>query len=78
MSNEHDEPGEGHSPAAWTSVVVMLLGFAVGTTALFLDAYAIVYVSAVVIAVGALLWPILSKLGYGSNGPRYVPKSHAE
>lgn len=77
MNDEHDELGEGHSVAAWTSVVVMLIGFTVATVALFLDAYTIVYISAGVIVVGALLWPILSKLGFGTSGPRYVAKSDA-
>ena len=32
MSNtEPAELGEGHSPAAWTAVVIMLIGFAAGT-----------------------------------------------
>lgn len=55
----------------------MLIGFTVATVALFLDAYTIVYISAGVIVVGALLWPILSKLGFGTSGPRYVAKSDA-
>ena len=37
MSNPIADPGHGHSPAAWTAVIIMLIGVAVGTTAFFLD-----------------------------------------
>ncbi len=73
--NESD-PGHGNSPAAWTAVIIMLLGFAVGTVAFFLDLPWLVIASAVVVLVGALVGWILAKAGYGVRGPRYVPKAH--
>lgn len=76
MSNEHSEPGHGDSPAAWTAVVVMLLGFALGTLALFLDWYAVVWVAAGVVVLGLVIGWILSKAGYGVRGPKYIPKAH--
>lgn len=76
MSNEHSEPGHGDSPAAWTAVVVMLLGFALGTLALFLDWYPVVWVAAGVVLLGLVIGWILKKAGYGVNGPRYLPKAH--
>ena len=36
MSTEHADPGHGHSPAAWTAVVIMLLAITIGTVAFFL------------------------------------------
>ena len=36
MSNHPSDPGHGDSPAAWTAIIVMLLGFALGTVAFFL------------------------------------------
>jgi hypothetical protein len=73
--NESD-PGHGNSPAAWTAVIIMLLGFTVGTVAFFLDLPWLVIASAVVVLVGALVGWILAKVGYGVRGPRYVPKAH--
>jgi hypothetical protein len=73
--NESD-PGHGNSPAAWTAVIIMLLGFTVGTVAFFLDLPWLVIASAVVVLVGALVGWILAKAGYGVRGPRYVPKAH--
>ncbi len=76
MSNHHEEPGHGDSPAAWTAVVVMLIGIAAGTVFFFLHMAVLVWVCAGVVAFGALLGFILAKAGYGVNGPRYAPKSH--
>lgn len=73
--NESD-PGHGNSPAAWTAVIIMLLGFTVGTVAFFLDLPWLVIASAVVVLVGALVGWILAKAGYGVRGPRYAPKAH--
>lgn len=76
MSTQHEEPGHGDSPAAWTAVIVMLLGIAVGTVAFFMHQAWLVWACAGVVVVGALLGFILAKAGYGVNGPRYAAKSH--
>lgn len=76
MSNPHGDPGHGDSPAAWTAVIVMLLGIAAGTVFFFLNMPALVWASVGVVAVGALLGWILSKAGFGVNGPKYAVKSH--
>ncbi|MBS1674848.1 MAG: hypothetical protein JSS74_12900 [Actinobacteria bacterium] len=76
MSNPIADPGHGHSPAAWTAVVIMLLGLAVGTTAFFLDIPVVVWVGVAIIVVGMIMGPVLSKAGYGVNGPKYQPKEH--
>ena len=34
MSNPLADPGHGHSPAAWTTVLIMLVGLSIGTVAL--------------------------------------------
>lgn len=76
MSTQHEEPGHGDSPAAWTAVVVMLIGIAAGTVFFFLHMATMVWVCAGVVLVGALLGFILAKAGFGVNGPRFTPKSH--
>ncbi len=75
MSTEHDEPGEGHSPAAWTAVVVMLLGIAVGTLALFINVNWLVFTGVGIIVIGLILGWVLAKAGFGVNGPKYSPKN---
>lgn len=74
MNTHANDPGHGDSPAAWTAVIVMLLGIAVGTVAFFLNMPWLVWASVVVVVVGALLGWILKAAGYGVKGPRYTPK----
>ncbi|MBW1637875.1 MULTISPECIES: DUF6704 family protein [Microbacterium] len=76
MTNPIADPGHGHSPAAWTAVVIMLLGFTIGTVAFFLDIPAVVWASAGLIVVGLIVGWILAKAGYGVKGPKYSPKAH--
>ncbi|WP_217183908.1 DUF6704 family protein [Streptomyces sp. AC495_CC817] len=76
MSNSIADPGHGHSPAAWTAVIIMLLGFTLGTVFFCMEQPALVWASAVLIPVGALVGWILAKAGYGVKGPKYQPKAH--
>ncbi len=75
MSDEN-EPGEGNSPAAWTGVTVMLLGFAVGTVAFFLANMTFIWIGVAIVVLGAIAGFVLSKLGYGAYGDKYVRKAH--
>ncbi|WAC65860.1 hypothetical protein OVA14_11195 [Agrococcus sp. SL85] len=62
------DPGHGHSRAAWISIVVMLVAIAVGTLFFFLEQPIVVWISAAVTLVGAILWPVLTKVGLGEQG----------
>lgn len=75
MSHDENEPGHGNSPAAWVGVVVMLVGFTVGTVAFVVDVPLVVWISVGIIVLGLIAGLVLAKLGYGVKGPRYVPKS---
>lgn len=76
MSNHPSDPGHGDSPAAWTAVIVMLVGIAAGTVAFFLHQAWLVWVCVGVVAFGALLGWVLAKAGYGVKGPKFSPKTH--
>ena len=71
---DETEPGEGNSPAAWVAVIIMLAAIAGGTFAFWFDVPWLVWSCAGLVVVGALVGAVLSKLGYGVKGPRYVPK----
>lgn len=75
MSIQHEEPGHGDSPAAWTAVIVMLIAIAAGTVAFFLHQAWLVWICAGLVLVGLILGWVLAKAGYGVNGPKYSPKS---
>jgi len=75
MSTE-TEPGHGNSPAAWTAVVIMLVGIAGGTVAFFLDVAWLVWAAVGVVVLGLIVGVVMAKAGYGVAGPRYAPKKH--
>ncbi|MGE3193877.1 MAG: DUF6704 family protein [Microbacteriaceae bacterium] len=77
MSDVHEkEPGHGNSPAAWVAVIIMLIAFTIGTFAFWFDLAWLVWASAGLLVLGVLTGVVLAKLGYGVNGPKYVPKAH--
>lgn len=76
MTNPIADPGHGHSPAAWTAVVIMLLGFTAATVAFCFEQPPLVWATSALIPVGLLVGWIMAKAGYGVNGPKYTPKGH--
>ncbi|WP_203138578.1 HGxxPAAW family protein [Microbacterium sp. JZ31] len=76
MSHSNGDPGHGHSPAAWTAVIIMLIAVALGTVALFIDQWVLFWVAAGLLVVGALVGWIMGKAGYGANGPKSSSKAH--
>ncbi len=76
MSNPIGDPGHGHSPAAWTAVVIMLVAITIGTVAFFFAIEWLVWASAVLVVIGALVGWGMARAGYGVNGPKYAPKEH--
>jgi hypothetical protein len=57
----------GDTIAAWTAVVIMIIGFSGLVLFFFLGDLMFTYVSAAVIVVGAVAGPILSALGLGKK-----------
>lgn len=76
MSNPIGDPGHGHSPAAWTGVIIILIAFALGTLFYWFDMPVLVWASAALAVVGVIAGWALSKAGYGVAGPKYTPKEH--
>ncbi|WP_442927712.1 DUF6704 family protein [Microbacterium sp. MMO-20] len=71
-----DDPGHGHSPAAWTAVVIMLVAVTLGTVFFFFDMPVLVWASFGLLVAGAIVGWALAKAGYGARGPKYSPKQH--
>jgi hypothetical protein len=76
MTNPIADPGHGHSPAAWTAVVIMLVGFTAATVAFCFEQPTLVWISSALIPIGAIVGWALAKAGYGVKGPKYSPKAH--
>jgi len=76
MSIESD-PGHGHSPAAWTSVIIMLLAITLGTLFFWFDLPWLVLASVGLLLIGALTGVVMARAGYGVGGDKYTPRSHS-
>jgi multisubunit Na+/H+ antiporter MnhG subunit len=76
MSNQHGEPGHGHSPASWATVIIMLIAIALGTVALFIDSWTLFWVAVGILVLGPIVGWAMSKAGYGVNGSKTVSKAH--
>ena len=76
MTNPIGDPGHGHSPAAWTAVVIMLLAFTIGTTAFFFELAWLVWASVGLLVVGLLVGWAMAKAGYGVGGSKVAVKEH--
>ena len=75
--NAQNDPGPGPSPAAWTAVTIMLIGFTIGTVAFFFELAWLVWASAALVLVGWIIGGVMAKAGYGVKGPKYLPKVHS-
>lgn len=71
-----DDPGHGHSPAAWTAVVIMLVAVTLGTVFFFFDMPVLVWASVGLLVAGAIVGWAMAKAGYGAYGDKYTPKQH--
>lgn len=62
------EDDHGHSPAAWTGVIVMLLSTAVACYAAVFGPIELMWGGMGLFLVGALAWYGMARAGYGSAG----------
>jgi hypothetical protein len=68
MSADHPkDTNHGDTVAAWTSVIVIMIGFAGLTTFFYLEETTLTWTSIAVIGVGVILGPVLSALGLGKK-----------
>jgi hypothetical protein len=73
MSIDPSDPGHGHSPAAWTAVIIMLAAFTIGTTAFFFAMVWLVWASFGLLIAGVIVGYVLSKVGYGVGSMPAAP-----
>ena len=60
----------GHTPAAWTAVIIMLVGFTLGGFAVVIAAEWLFFVAVGVIALGGVVGKVMQLMGLG-QGPGY-------
>ena len=57
----------GNTPAAWTGVVIFLVGFTIGSIAVILVNYPMLWVGVVICAISPVVGKIMQKMGYGAG-----------
>jgi hypothetical protein len=70
MSENQVEPGHGDSVAAWTTVSIIIVAFALGTLFFWLDIAALVWASAGLALAGVAIGVVLKRAGYGVGGSK--------
>ncbi|MDJ0320274.1 HGxxPAAW family protein [Pseudarthrobacter sp. PS3-L1] len=70
------ELGHGNSPAAWTCVIVMLVGALICSIAFVIANTPIFIGGAVVMVIGLILGFVMRKAGYGVEGHKLKNTGH--
>lgn len=70
MSNQNTDPGHGDSVAAWTTVSIIIVAFALGTLFFWLDIAILVWACAFLALAGLGVGYYLKKAGYGVGGSK--------
>ncbi|MEO3932950.1 HGxxPAAW family protein [Micrococcaceae bacterium Sec7.4] len=74
---DHSEPtGHGNSPAAWTTVLVMLVGALIMSIAFVIANTTIFIAGGVVMVIGLIIGFAMRKAGYGVGGSKLKNSGH--
>jgi hypothetical protein len=57
----------GNTPAAWTGVVIILVGFVLGGIGLIVDNWVIFWIGVILWPIGGIVGMVLQKLGMGAQ-----------
>lgn len=68
--------GHGNSPAAWTCVLIMMVGAVVSAVGFVLASNSVFWGGVVVIAIGLIVGGIMRKAGYGVGGSKLNKSGH--
>ncbi len=65
MANEHHE-SHGHTPAAWTAVVIITVAFVIGAFAVIFGNWPLLYVSFGIAILGGVVGKVMAMMGMGA------------
>ncbi len=68
MTTHENEPGHGHSIAAWSAVIVAIIGVTLATLGVCIADGTITIIGSVITVISIFLGPVLAKLGFGVAG----------
>ena len=55
----------GNTPAAWTGVMIILLGFTVGGIGMVVDSVPVFWIGVALVPIGAIVGKIMARMGLG-------------
>jgi len=70
LAHDSNDLGHGHSTAAWSAVIVAILGVTLLTLGVCLPESSITIVGTIVTFISFFVGPVLAKLGYGVAGKK--------
>jgi hypothetical protein len=60
----------GNTPAAWTGVTIILLGFIVGAIGLLIGSWVMFWVGIALLPAGVVVWKVMEMMGLGAEPAR--------
>jgi hypothetical protein len=57
----------GNTPAAWTGVTIILIGFVIGGIGMIIDQWTLFWVGVALVPIGAIVGKIMQKMGLGAE-----------
>lgn len=81
MAEHQDIPhdNEGHTKAAWTTVIIVMLGFLVGCIAFLIPSVPLFWVGVCIVVLGAVVGKVMQMMGLGQVRPQgMVPSETIE
>lgn len=68
MNSNHEEPGHGNTVAAWSAVIVAILGVTLATFGYLFSSSLLLVSGGIVTVISIALGPVLAKFGFGAAG----------
>ena len=59
----------GNTPAAWTGVILILVGFTVGGLGLVLGSWLMFWIGVAICPIGVIVGKVMQKMGLGAEQP---------
>jgi hypothetical protein len=75
MADTAHHDNHGQTPAAWTAVAIMMVGFLIGCVAVVLLNWVLLGMGVAVVAVGAVVGKVMQMMGMGKPAPDAEPAS---
>jgi 1,4-dihydroxy-2-naphthoate octaprenyltransferase len=70
MAQNSERNEHGNTPAAWTAVIIMIVGFGIGTAAVMALNWPLFWIGGVgVVVAGAIVGKVMQMMGFGQPLP---------